>query len=484
MEDRGWKIERANRRMEDREADYRAGFDDLRQETHVEDLRVDGELPPWLSGTLLRNGPAQFEVDGDAYNHWFDGHAMLHAFHVQDGRVSYRNRFLDTRSRRDALEQSEIAHAEFATDPCRSIFGRVMSIFNPTLTDNASINVDRLAGQAVALTETPMPVAFDPETLETAGVADYTDDLDAPITTAHPHTEVGTGRTLTYLTDLGRQSTYHLCAIEPGTRHRDVLTSLDVDTPSYMHSFGMTEHYAILSEWPLVVNPLDILLSGKPFIENFEWMPERGVRFRILRLNDGTEVATVTADAAFAFHHVNAYEVGNEIVCDVAAYPDAQIIDDLYLDRLRAPDQHPTQAHLHRYRLPLSGRPARSAPIAPDTSIELPRLRSDREGRRYTTVYGIGTRHADGFSDQLVKMNVNTGAVNTWHQKGLYPGEPVFVPRPDTTGEDEGVILSVVLDARNDTSLLLALDAASFTEIARARVPHAIPFGFHGQFFE
>jgi carotenoid cleavage dioxygenase-like enzyme len=27
------------------------------------------------------------------------------------------------------------------------------------------------------------------------------------------------------------------------------------------------------------------------------------------------------------------------------------------------------------------------------------------------------------------------------------------------------------------------LDAASFEEIARARAPHHIPFGFHGQFF-
>jgi carotenoid cleavage dioxygenase-like enzyme len=31
---------------------------------------------------------------------------------------------------------------------------------------------------------------------------------------------------------------------------------------------------------------------------------------------------------------------------------------------------------------------------------------------------------------------------------------------------------------------LLVLDAASFTERARATVPHAIPFGFHGQFFQ
>jgi carotenoid cleavage dioxygenase-like enzyme len=41
-----------------------------------------------------------------------------------------------------------------------------------------------------------------------------------------------------------------------------------------------------------------------------------------------------------------------------------------------------------------------------------------------------------------------------------------------------------VLDPEAERSFLLVLDASSFTERARAEVPHAIPFGFHGQFFE
>ena len=44
------------------------------------------------------------------------------------------------------------------------------------------------------------------------------------------------------------------------------------------------------------------------------------------------------------------------------------------------------------------------------------------------------------------------------------------------------MILSVVLDGKQGHSFLLVLDAASFTELARAKVPHAIPFGFHGAY--
>lgn len=45
-------------------------------------------------------------------------------------------------------------------------------------------------------------------------------------------------------------------------------------------------------------------------------------------------------------------------------------------------------------------------------------------------------------------------------------------------------MLSVVLDAPRGTSFLLVLDAATFTEVARAELPHPVLFGYHGQFYD
>ena len=59
----------------------------------------------------------------------------------------------------------------------------------------------------------------------------------------------------------------------------------------------------------------------------------------------------------------------------------------------------------------------------------------------------------------------------------------MFVATPGAADEDDGVILSVVLDAKKASSFLLILDASSFRELARAEVSHHIPFGFHGQHF-
>ena len=52
--------------------------------------------------------------------------------------------------------------------------------------------------------------------------------------------------------------------------------------PAYMHSFALTERYAVLFDQPLVVNPLRLAFGNRPFIENYEWKPERGSRFLII----------------------------------------------------------------------------------------------------------------------------------------------------------------------------------------------------------
>ena len=68
-----------------------------------------------------------------------------------------------------------MVYGEFATDPCRSLFKRVQSMFSPggVLPDNANVNVTRLGERFIAMTETPLPVQFDPHTLKAAGVRPY-----------------------------------------------------------------------------------------------------------------------------------------------------------------------------------------------------------------------------------------------------------------------------------------------------------------------
>lgn len=60
-------------------------------------------------------------------------------------------------------------------------------------------------------------------------------------------------------------------------------------------------------------------------------------------------------------------------------------------------------------------------------------------------------------------------------------GEPTFLPTPGGTAEDDGILLSLVM-GRTGKSFFLVLDASSMKELARAELPYAIPYRFHGGF--
>ncbi len=284
------------------------------------------------------------------------------------------------------------------------------------------------------------------------------------------------------MVEFGLHSVYRLFAVTDDGG-QEVVAEIPVDHPAYMHSFAMTERYLALVEFPLVVSALALKFSGRPFIENYHWKPERGLRFHVVDKATGRVVTTARADATFAFHHVNAFEQNGDVFVDIAAYPDNSIIDDLFLHHLRAGDPV-SPAELRRYRLPAGGSTATYERLSSE-SIELPRLNYKRSNTKdYCYTYGVGAHRPGDFTNQLVKVDVRERTAKVWRDENCYVGEPVFVAAPDAAAEDDGIVLSVVLNASQGNSFLLVLDAASFTELARAEAPHHIPFGFHGQFFD
>lgn len=57
-----------------------------------------GIIPGWLNGQLLRNGPGSLKVGEMTFDHLFDSSALLHRFGIQNGKVTYQCRFLETNS--------------------------------------------------------------------------------------------------------------------------------------------------------------------------------------------------------------------------------------------------------------------------------------------------------------------------------------------------------------------------------------------------
>ena len=304
-------------------------------------------------GSLLRTGPAKYDLGRQTVSHWFDGLAMLHRFGFADAQVSYANRFL----RSDAFKRAKERPAD-----CRGIRDRSMRLVIPAghgdvfpeRPDNCNVSVNALAHQVVALPETPMPVCFDAETLETLGHYDLSPDVGGRVSTAHPHHDAERQRQFSYVIDFGRQSRYRLFAVNDEDGKQSVIAEQSVNRPAYMHSIGMSDHYLVLAEFPLVVDPLSFLLRNEPFIRNYRWQPQRGTRFHVIDKDTGRRVTTAEAEAAFAFHHVNAYEARGELIVNVVIYPDAGIIDQLYLARLRAAEPIDGASVVTRYIIPLT----------------------------------------------------------------------------------------------------------------------------------
>jgi carotenoid cleavage dioxygenase-like enzyme len=101
-----------------------------------------------------------------------------------------------------------------------------------------------------------------------------------------------------------------------------------------------------------------------------------------------------------------------------------------------------------RYRLDLATGRATEQELAPIT-VELPTIDYPRlNGRRYRHFYSAGISNDPRaiFYDQLASVDTVAGSQVTWRQSGHFPGEPVFIRRPGVSADNDGSLLSVVLD--------------------------------------
>ncbi|RUS71153.1 hypothetical protein EGW08_021079 [Elysia chlorotica] len=116
--------------------------------------------------------------------------------------------------------------------------------------------------------------------------------------------------------------------------------------------------------------------------------------------------------------------------------------------------------------------------------IEMPRINESYDGVKHR--YSYATTFYYCSHSRLAKFDLEEKKVLTFDCGSDHiPGESVFVPRPDATEEDDGVVLSQVIASRAGVpSFLLVLDAATFQEIGRATLPDDMKMGlaFHSMF--
>ncbi|XP_029175920.1 carotenoid isomerooxygenase [Nylanderia fulva] len=121
-----------------------------------------------------------------------------------------------------------------------------------------------------------------------------------------------------------------------------------------------------------------------------------------------------------------------------------------------------------------------------DVGCETPRINADSHlGKEYRYFYAISCDLDLDNPGTLIKVDTYQKTKKTWEEKGVYPSEPIFVPDPNGKNEDDGVVVSSMVWAEEETRVgLLILDAVTFTEVARATFDTSgpVPKCLHGWF--
>lgn len=441
-------------------------------------VEVRGTLPAWLRGRLLLNGPALWDLPNGRYRHWFDGQAMFHRIRLGPGDARYRSRFQQSEDYRATIAAGRPAVGGFGQPDPETFLQRMRHFGKPRTTDNGAVVMGRIGDVWVAQTETPRLNRFDPETLETLGPFAYEDQEVINLASAHSITAAD-GTYWNVGVALGPKCVYKLFRIRPGSRRREVIVAWQVPASGYLHGFAMTLTHAIVWDPCLRARPLKFLFTGNAYIDNFAWEPEVGGRIHAVSLADG-RVRSWAVPPFFAFHAIQAFDEDDALVLDLCTSQPA-MVRALELDRLRA--GHPLDVPHEALRYRLQGEGGSAAPQFIGRGFELPMVHGaywTRRRARWCWATALDPEGRAPLFDRTVKVDLETGQwAASWQREGAIHMEPLYVDRPGSTDEEDGVLLVPTLADDDPGTVLGVIDPKTMQALATLHLPQVVPFGFH-----
>lgn len=437
---------------------------------------LEGRIPADLDGVYLRNTENPVHEALGRY-HPFDGDGMIHQMEFRRGTASYRNRFVRTR----CFEAEQEANG--------SLWGGLMDPWGTSkrpgygahggLKDASSTDITVHAGIALStFYQCGEAYQLDPVTLEPLGVAPW-----GPIDgiSAHPKLDPNTGELMVF--NYSRYAPYlHYGVID---RHGKLAHWIPVPIPGprLPHDLAVSRHYSILNDFPLFWDP-ELLERNIHAARLHRDLPSR---FGILpRHGRADEVRWFEAEPTYVLHFMNAYERGDEIVMDGYFQQDPEPAPRKdapkgYAQMMAYLDQACIRPRLHRWRFDLKTGKTREE-VLDDRILEFGMINQNHTGLPYRYVYSAHAKPGWFLFDGYVKHDLETG--KSWTVQlapGRYASEAPFAPRIGGREEDDGYLVTFVIDENTQTSECMLIDAKRFEEgpVCRIALPHKISSGTH-----
>ncbi len=295
--------------------------------------RVEGEVPSFVRGTYLLNGPARFGRGGIAYRHWLDGDGMVCALTFDGDGVRFTNRFVRSAKWREEEAAGRALYRTFGTAFAGDRLVRGIALASPV-----NVSVYPLCGRLLAFGEQGLPYELDPADLATRGEFTFGRRLNAisPFS-AHPHLDRHSGEVfnfgVSFAADRPLLHVYRFTAAGDMVYRR----RHDLDAPRSVHDFGLAARHAVFYLSPYVLDVRGLAGGERTLLECLDWRPELGARLLVVERESGDAVASVPIGERYCLHLVNAFEdAAGRLVVDVLeleepVYPDYLGLPDLFV---------------------------------------------------------------------------------------------------------------------------------------------------------
>ncbi|MDJ0510892.1 MAG: carotenoid oxygenase family protein [Crocosphaera sp.] len=450
---------------------------------------IEGKIPEQLQGTLFRNGPGLLEVQGTPLKHPFDGDGMISAISfLGNGKVHFRNRFVRTEGYVKEKAAGEMIY--------RGVFGTqkpggwLNNFLDINIKNIANTNIIYWGKKLLALWEAAEPYRLDPKTLETIGI-DYLDGVLKPgdSISAHPcfdpASDLDNGQPclVNYSIKPGLSSkiTIYEFALDGSLlrRHSHVVPGF-----SFIHDFAITSHYCLLLQNAVSFNPFPFLFGLKGAGECVSFHADKQSKLIIIPRNNTDEsMKIMQTNTGFVFHHVNAFEEGEKIYLDSICYDSLpQVQPNKDYKEVDFDGLDPGQ--IWRFKIDLKSNNIDKEMID-SRSCEFPYINPNNVGKKYRYLFTstIHDSHGNAPFQAIQKLDLSTGKkqVHSFAPTG-YVSEPIFVPKPNATQEDQGWVLVMVYDGNKHRSDIVILDSENLDKkpLATLHLKHHIPYGLHG----
>ena len=441
-----------------------ANYQPVAEEVTVHRFEVRGEIPKGLDGLYVRNGPNP-QVDNK--DHLFLGKGMLHGVWLQNQTaVAYRNRYVTVGS--------------------NDFWGGLNNV--------AAVHYQ---GDLLSLGEIGPPLQVNSSTLETLGRYSF-ENKSLNNMAAHPKIDAKDGfhafsynvLSKPYLTYLHAVKSTDSNGTMPLSTRLTKIMPIHLPEPKMVHDMAITENFVVVFDLSIqfslanaITGMMNQVMGARTEIP-FLWNSDSQARIGVFpKSGQASDIQWFDIEDSFFFHTLNAYEVDDGIVLDVARY-------DKFMAKGASDFSEPAQ--LARYEL--NQKTGESMLYRLDTQmIEMPCINPKYQGRPYRFAYCLSTSRADGSRSPdkftaMIKYDLQQKTYSRFaFDSHLVASEFTFVPAENATQEDEGYLIGYVFNQNTTHSELWILNAQDFSEQQDSFEPEAIislgvrvPNGFHG----